>query len=76
MIVLASTLGAGLSMVRDTGGKPEEFTTLDQAAHEASHRLPHFLPDGSGVLFTVIPFSAVGAGLVAGAGLGEVIEER
>ena len=46
-------------MVRDTGGKPEEFTTLDQAAHEASHRLPHFLPDGSGVLFTVIPFSAV-----------------
>ena len=59
MIVLASTLGAGLSMVRDTGGKPEELTTLDQAAHEASHRLPHFLPDGSGVLFTVIPFSAV-----------------
>jgi eukaryotic-like serine/threonine-protein kinase len=59
MIVLASTLGAGLSMVRDTGGKPEEFTTLDQSAHEASHRLPHFLPDGSGVLFTVIPFSAV-----------------
>ena len=59
MIVLASTLGAGLSMVRDTGGKPEEFTTLDQSAHEASHRLPHVLPDGSGVLFTVIPFSAV-----------------
>ena len=59
MIVFPGTMGAGLSMVRDTGGKPEEFTTLDQAAHEASHRLPHFLPDGSGVLFTVIPFSAV-----------------
>ena len=58
-IVFPSTLGAGLSMVRDTGGKPEELTTLDQAAHEASHRLPHFLPDGSGVLFTVIPHSAV-----------------
>lgn len=58
-IVYASTMGAGLSMVRETGGKPEEFTTIDQAAHEASHRLPHFLPDGSGVLFTVIPFSAV-----------------
>src|SRR4029453_4673667 len=56
-IVLASTLGAALNMVRDTGGKPEEFTTLDQAAHEASHRLPHFLPDGSAVLFTVIPYS-------------------
>jgi eukaryotic-like serine/threonine-protein kinase len=58
-IVLASTLGTGLGMVRDTGGKSEEFTTLDQSAHEASHRLPHFLPDGSGVLFTVIPYSAV-----------------
>ena len=58
-LVLASTLGAGLSLVRDTGGKPEEFTSLDQAAHEASHRLPHFLPDGSAVLFTVIPYSAV-----------------
>ena len=58
-IVLASTLGVGLSMVRDTGGKPEPFTDLDTKANEASHRLPHFLPDGSGVLFTVIPFSAV-----------------
>jgi Tol biopolymer transport system component len=58
-IVLASTLGVGLSMVRDTGGKPEAFTTLDETAHEASHRLPHFLPDGSAVLFTVIPYSAV-----------------
>jgi isoquinoline 1-oxidoreductase alpha subunit len=55
----SGTLGAGLNVVRDTGGKPEEFTTLDQAAHEASHRLPHFLPDGSAVLFTVIPYSAV-----------------
>ena len=59
MIVFPATMGAGLSMVRETGGKPEEFTTLNQAAHEASHRLPHFLPDGSGVLFTVIPYSAV-----------------
>jgi serine/threonine-protein kinase len=58
-IVFPRTLGTALSMVADTGGKPEEFTTLDEGAHEASHRLPHFLPDGSGVLFTVIPFSAV-----------------
>jgi eukaryotic-like serine/threonine-protein kinase len=57
MIVYPNNLGSGLSMVRDTGGKPEEFTTLDQAAHEASHRLPHFLPDGSGVLFTVLRYS-------------------
>jgi len=56
-MVYPNNLGSGLSVVRDTGGKPEEFTTLDPAAHEASHRLPHFLPDGSGVLFTVIRYS-------------------
>ncbi len=57
VIVYPNNLGSGLSMVRDTGGKPEEFTALDPAAHEASHRLPHFLPDGSGVLFTVLHYS-------------------
>jgi eukaryotic-like serine/threonine-protein kinase len=57
-IVYPNNLGSGLSMVRDNGGKPEDFTTLDQAAHEVSHRLPHFLPDGSGVLFTVLRYSA------------------
>jgi eukaryotic-like serine/threonine-protein kinase len=59
MIVYPNNLGSGLSMVRDTGGKPEEFTALDPAAHEVSHRLPHFLPDGSGVLFTVLRYSVV-----------------
>ena len=59
MIVFAANLGSGLSMVRETGGTAETFTELDEAAHEASHRLPHFLPDGSAVLFTVLPYSAV-----------------
>jgi serine/threonine protein kinase len=59
MIVYPNNLAAGLSMVRDTGGKPEVFTELDAANNEASHRLPHFLPDGSAVLFTVLPYSAV-----------------
>ena len=59
MIVFPTSLGTGLSMVRDTGGKPEEFTTLDTSANEASRRLPHFFPDGSAVVFTVLPFSAV-----------------
>jgi serine/threonine protein kinase len=58
-IVFPYTLGSGLSMVRDTGGKPEELTALDPANHEVSHRLPHFLPDGSGVLFTVLRYTAV-----------------
>jgi eukaryotic-like serine/threonine-protein kinase len=57
MIVYPNNLGSGLSMVRDAGGKPEDFTTLDQTAHEVSHRLPHFLPDGSAVLFTVLRHS-------------------
>ena len=59
MLVFPNNLGSGLSMVRETGGTAEAFTQLDEAAHEASHRLPHFLPDGSAVLFTVLPYSAV-----------------
>jgi hypothetical protein len=59
MIVYPNNLASGLSVVRDLGGKPEPFTELDPANNEASHRLPHFLPDGSAVLFTVLPFSAV-----------------
>ena len=58
-IVFPRALGEGLSIIPDTGGEPKEFTTLDTAAHEASHRLPHFLPDGSAVLFTVIRYTTV-----------------
>ena len=46
----------GLSVIRDGGGEPKPFTELDAAAHEVSHRLPHFLPDGSAVLFTVLRY--------------------
>jgi serine/threonine-protein kinase len=45
---------SGLKVVRDVGGDPEPFTELDAGANEVSHRLPHFLPDGSVVLFTVL----------------------
>jgi len=58
-IVFPRSLGTGLSIVRDAGGEPQEFTTLDAAASESSHRLPHFLPDGSGVLFTVLKYATV-----------------
>ena len=44
-------------MIRDSGGEPEEFTKLDTAASETSHRLPHYLPDGSAVLFTVLRYT-------------------
>ncbi len=43
----------GLFRVSASGGEPEEITQLDEAAGEVSHRLPHLLPDGKGVLFTV-----------------------
>jgi Tol biopolymer transport system component/aminoglycoside phosphotransferase (APT) family kinase protein len=52
-IVFGDTQG-GLKMIRDVGGEPQAFTELNDAANEVSHRLPHFLPDGSGVLFTVL----------------------
>jgi serine/threonine protein kinase len=44
----------GLKSVPDSGGEPEVVTELNSASHEVSHRLPHFLPDGSGLLFTTL----------------------
>jgi eukaryotic-like serine/threonine-protein kinase len=58
-IVFPHSLGTGLSIVRDSGGEAEEFTTLNREANESSHRLPHFLPDGSAVLFTVVRYTTI-----------------
>ena len=58
-IVFPQQLGAGLSAVRANGGEPTVFTTLDTKANESSHRLPHFLPDGSAVLFTVLRYTNI-----------------
>jgi serine/threonine-protein kinase len=58
-IVFAPAAAGGLKVVRDSGGEPEEFTTLDTTMNEVSHRLPHFLPDGSGVLFTVLRYTYI-----------------
>ena len=58
-IVFPRVLGEALSFVPDSGGEPREFTKLDAQANEASHRLPHFLPDGSAVLFTVLRYTTV-----------------
>jgi len=41
----------GLLEVSADGGTPEELTTLEEG--ERSHRLPHFLPGGEALLFTV-----------------------
>ncbi|HEX5109911.1 MAG TPA: tetratricopeptide repeat protein [Vicinamibacterales bacterium] len=44
----------GLQWIPQEGGDLKPLTHLDAGANEVSHRLPHFLPDGSGVLFTVL----------------------
>ena len=52
-IISANHGGGGLWQVADAGGAPEALTTPDSARGELSHRLPHALPDGRAVLFTV-----------------------
>jgi eukaryotic-like serine/threonine-protein kinase len=51
-IVFGNARG-GLLQVAAAGGVPRAFTELDRSQNEASHRLPHFLPDGRSILFTV-----------------------
>jgi serine/threonine-protein kinase len=52
-IVLALGEAAGLLAVPGQGGTPGVLTTPDVAGEEDSHRLPHALPNGRGVLFTI-----------------------
>ncbi len=47
-------LNARLYMVSADGGNPELLTKPDKTKGEFSHRLPHWLPDGKGVLFTIL----------------------
>jgi serine/threonine-protein kinase len=44
----------GLSRVSAGGGKPETLTIPDKSEGEYSHRLPHCLPAGKGILFTIM----------------------
>lgn len=44
----------GLSTVAARGGKPENLTLPDKARGENDHRLPSYLPDAHGILFTVM----------------------
>lgn len=51
-IVYADKNSTGLSLIQAEGGRPETLTKPDPEREEASHRLPSWLPDGRGVLFT------------------------
>jgi Tol biopolymer transport system component len=53
-IVFSADLDVGISRISGEGGQPEILTTPDRTKEEYSHRLPHFLPDGKSVLFTVM----------------------
>jgi len=53
-IVFSPDESSGLSRVSADGGKPEILTAPDKSREELSHRLPHCLPDGRGVLFTIM----------------------
>ncbi len=53
-IVIGDGQTRGLARVSAEGGKPEALTTPDPKQEEWSHRLPHWLPDGKSVLFTLM----------------------
>ena len=55
--VIFGTLESGLGYVSAGGGTPETLTTVD-ATREATHRLPHLLPNGKALVFTVWPDGA------------------
>ena len=50
-IVFATARNGGLWRVSEAGGRPEALTTLQPG--EYSHRLPHILPGGRAVIFTI-----------------------
>lgn len=53
MIVFGATAIGGLREVSDAGGDVKQVTSIDTARNERSHRWPHFLPDGTTVLYTM-----------------------
>jgi serine/threonine-protein kinase len=52
-IVFSPGQALGLARISEEGGKPEVLTVPDTAKDEHGHRLPHCLPGGRGVLFTI-----------------------
>src|SRR5262249_59887849 len=54
LVVFArAVVGEGLWQVSSEGGTPRPLTTLDATTGEGGHLLPHLLPDGKAVLFTI-----------------------
>ncbi|MCA1560412.1 MAG: winged helix-turn-helix domain-containing protein [Acidobacteria bacterium] len=53
VIVFAAGPASPLWLVEADGGTPRPLTTLRFEAGERTHRWPHMLPDGRGILFTI-----------------------
>ena len=53
-IVFATTRSMGLMQVSAVGGEPAALTTVDREKGETGHLWPEVLPNGIGVLFTVL----------------------
>jgi Tol biopolymer transport system component len=51
--IVFARITSGLWQVSAEGGMSEPLTSLDSAQGEVSHRLPHVLPGGDAVVFTV-----------------------
>src|SRR5262249_51054202 len=52
--IVYSMNGEGISMVPATGGTPTSLTKADPRKSEALHILPHVLPGGKTILYTVV----------------------
>jgi len=66
VIVFAPAPEGPLMAVSAAGGEPSPVTTLDPARHQASHRLPSFLPDGEHFLFVALPGGERGLDIFVG----------
>ena len=53
VIYFAPGPSSGLFRVSAEGGSPTEVTKLDRSRGEVSHRFPHVLPGGAGLMFTM-----------------------
>jgi serine/threonine-protein kinase len=51
--IVYGRFAGGLWRIPSTGGEPAPVTSIDAATGEFAHRLPHALPGGRAVLFTV-----------------------
>jgi serine/threonine-protein kinase len=62
-IVFATS--AGLYRVSESGGEPRLLLKPDPNRKERAYAWPHFLPDGSAVLFTIIPETSIDGAAIA-----------